>query len=166
MIIGIDPGLSGAYAVYMGGAGVCPHDLPTLTVTVNKKQKVQLDLHRLYAMLKTYSVMSPHVVIEQVNAMPKQGITSAFNFGFTNGAIYALVIALGYPVTMVPPSVWKKAMGITGGEEKKDRKDEARKRASQLFPWIAGYFARVKDDGRAEAALLAYYAHHMKGIPA
>jgi hypothetical protein len=56
-------------------------------------------------------------------------------------------------------------MGIASIEDKADRKDAARKRACQLFPQVAGLFSRVKDDGRAEAALLAYYAHHMKGVP-
>src|SRR5262245_6983261 len=112
MIIGIDPGLAGAYAVYAGGVGVSVHDLPTLEVVVNGSNKKQLDLHKLFTMLRTYQVMCPHVVIEQVNAMPKQGITSAFNFGFTNGAIYSMVVGLGYQVSTVVPSVWKRAMGI------------------------------------------------------
>jgi crossover junction endodeoxyribonuclease RuvC len=164
MIIGIDPGVKGAYAVYMNQAVDC-HDLPTLTIKVNKSEKVQLDLHRLYQMLKCYEVFSPHVVIEQVNAMPKQGITSAFNFGFTNGALHSMIVCLGYPLSTITPGVWKRAMGIASIEDKADRKDAARKRACQLFPQVAGLFSRVKDDGRAEAALLAYYAHHMKGVP-
>jgi crossover junction endodeoxyribonuclease RuvC len=75
----------------------------------------------------------------------------AFMFGEGYGIVHCAVIANGMVLTEVRPGIWKKAMGV-GGD-----KDEARRRASELFPLFKSYFVRKMDDGRAEAALLALW---------
>lgn len=91
------------------------------------------------------------VVLEDVHAMPKQGVTSSFGFGRTKGVIEGVFAANGRPITYVSPAKWKRALGLT-----KD-KGASRRRAIELWPDKAALFARVKDDGRAEAALIAYW---------
>jgi crossover junction endodeoxyribonuclease RuvC len=87
--------------------------------------------------------------IEKVFAMAGQGVTSVFSFGRSLGAIEGVIAARSIKTTLVTPQVWQKAMGVSGG------KDGARARAMEVFPWNVDLFKRVKDDGRADAALIA-----------
>ena len=84
--------------------------------------------------------------------MPKQGVSSTFKFGKAYGVVIGVVAALKIPVHFVAPSVWKRHFGLSADKE------EARARALQYWPERAELFARKKDHGRAEAALLARYA--------
>jgi crossover junction endodeoxyribonuclease RuvC len=92
-----------------------------------------------------------HVVVEKVGAMPGQGVSSMFNFGRSAGIIEGVVAALRMPSTYVTPAAWTKAVGRAAG------KDASRMRAMELFPTRADLFKRAKDDGRADAALIAYW---------
>jgi crossover junction endodeoxyribonuclease RuvC len=83
--------------------------------------------------------------------MPAQGVTSAFNFGFAAGALQGLVAGNAIPMHLVAPLTWKRHYKLSAD------KDASRRRASQLFPAHSHLWARAKDDGRAEAVLLAYY---------
>ena len=83
--------------------------------------------------------------------MPKQGVASSFTFGRTLGVAETAAAALGAPVLYLPPATWKKAMGLTSDKE------ASRALATSLFPLDAAQWSRKKDDGRAEAALLAHY---------
>lgn len=156
-IIGIDPGLSGAIALITDGRLICVEGMPT--VMAKKKSRVDVRLLRgLLLGLDGFDNVSP-VYLEQVNAMPMQGVSSAFNFGRTYGEIRGVLIALNYEVHDVTPQTWKFNVGLRAvtGATTKDRKNASRARAIELFPESAPFFARAKDDGRAEAALIAHY---------
>lgn len=149
--VGIDPGLDGALA-YLHGTYLELYDIPTLSLRRNGKSKRELDLAGLaHLMGEMTAGRTCHVYIEQVGAMPGQGVSSMFSFGKTYGGILGVVATLQLPHTLVAPATWKKAMGVKGG------KDASRARASALLPAHAGHWRRVKDDGRAEAALIALY---------
>lgn len=147
-IIGIDPGLNGAI-VLLSDAESSVHDMPTFEITVNEKKKRKVDTARLSEIIKATG--ASHAFIENVHAMPEQGVTSAFSFGFICGLIEACVAAAGIPYTYVAPQTWKAAKACPRD------KDGARMRASQLLPAMAHHWPLVKHDGRAEAALIALY---------
>ena len=149
-IAGIDPGLSGAVCVFDVDKGMLTIlDMPTVEVKSGKTMKRKLSEPMLAELLRPHEI--EHVALEQVSAMPGQGVTSMFNFGQTYGAIRGVLAGLRIPVTMVTPAKWTRDLKVSGG------KDANRQRAAQLFPAYAASFARVKDDGRADAALLAYW---------
>jgi crossover junction endodeoxyribonuclease RuvC len=160
MILGIDPGQTGAFALYTPRhERVLVHDMPVLEITVNKSLKKMLDLSAIKEWLLCHEMLISHVIMEKPTALPKQGITSAFNFGWTNGGLTGMIVgALSVRLTLVPPATWKHAMKLTAD------KDHCRLRASQLFPLDSAKWARKKDDGRAEAALLAHYGYHLGGL--
>jgi crossover junction endodeoxyribonuclease RuvC len=154
-ILGVDPGLSGAVATMYDGA-VDVFDVPTTTRTVNKKEKRQIDPYSLAAWLEIQRPLIRFAVIEQVGTMPGQGVTSAFNFGFTTGCIHGIIAACGIEVRTVPPQVWKRKYGLLG-----QNKDASRGEASRRFPEFTHLWSLKKHDGRAEAALLALYGSEM-----
>ena len=146
MICGIDPGLSGAIS-FIDGDKVEVYDMPTITVTKGKKKVRSVNIPLLHEML---AGMNPKVVVlEQVHAMPGQGVTSMFRFGEAYGIVQAVVACCGYPLELVTPQKWKKAMGLS-----KD-KGASRLLATRYYPDYADKWARAKDDGRAEAVLIA-----------
>lgn len=148
MILGIDPGLNGAL-VFLDEKELLIYDIPTLSIERNGKNKRQIDIHKLLEIMRTYKV--DHCYLEQVGAMPGQGVSSMFQMGRGFGQIEMAVAALGIPVTYVSSMKWKKVMSVP-----KD-KDGARQRASQLMPKWAHNWDLKKHDGRAEAALIALY---------
>jgi len=154
-ILGVDPGLSGAMAMLNAGA-VDVFDIPTTTRTVNKKEKRQIDPYQLSAWLEIQRPLIKFAVVEQVGAMPGQGVTSAFNFGFTTGCIHGIIAACGIEIRTVPPQVWKRKYGLLG-----QNKDASRGEASRRFPQFTHLWQLKKHDGRAEAALLALYGSEM-----
>jgi crossover junction endodeoxyribonuclease RuvC len=148
-VIGIDPGISGAIAVFEDGKLVNVIDMPTLEVDSGKTKKRHISAVSLCNYLTVFS--NAHVVIEKVGAMPGQGVTSMFNFGRSAGIIEGVVVGLKIPHTYVTPATWTKAVGRAAG------KDASRMRAMELFPAKADLFKRAKDDGRADACLIAYW---------
>lgn len=160
-ILAIDPGLSGALAFY-DGVGLEVHDLPVHAV----KKHTRLDLAALAMRLRVVELYREpeDAVVEKVGSMPLQGTGSAFNFGFTTGAIHGILVASGYTVHTVTPQQWKFGVGLQAipGQDQKARKNASRARAIELFPEYAHLFARVKDDGRAEAALMAWWFIHKR----
>lgn len=152
--IGIDPGLSGAIAYYRPSDGFLDvHDVPTHELKRNGKAKREVDLHGLARILDAMTKdQGGSILIEQVSSMPGQGVSSVFAFGKVYGILLGVSAATFVPLDTVTPAVWKKAMGVTSS------KDGARARASSLLPQWSHYWSRVKDDGRAEAALMAIYA--------
>jgi crossover junction endodeoxyribonuclease RuvC len=152
-VIGIDPGISGAIAIFRDGNLDTIHDMPTLQIASGKTMKSHISGIGLVRILETSKLVhgSVHIVIEKVGAMPGQGVTSMFNFGRSAGIIEGVVAALQRPYTYVTPAVWTKAVGRAAG------KDASRMRAMELFPANADLFKRAKDDGRADAALIAYW---------
>ena len=150
-IIGIDPGLSGAVAVINGTDSLIVIDMPTMTVERNGKAKRQVSASELAEMLYLYSGRDCHVYVEKVSAMAGQGVTSVFSFGRSFGMIEGILAAFKLPVTYVAPATWVKGVGRGQG------KDASRARAMEIFPNNQADFKRVKDDGRADAALIAYW---------
>ena len=150
-VIGIDPGISGAVAVFDWYTGNLENviDMPTLEVDSGKTKKRHISAVSLCNYLTVFS--NAHVVIEKVGAMPGQGVSSMFNFGRSAGIIEGVVAAMHFPSTYVTPAAWTKAVGRAAG------KDASRMRAMELFPTRAELFKRAKDDGRADAALIAYW---------
>jgi len=144
MILGIDPGLSGAIAwVSDDGHLIGVADMPTVEVVGKKKVSPQM----LVALLEDYDD-AKMVAIEDVGAMPGQGVTSTFNFGYSAGILAGVCAGLRMPTSFYRPAVWKRAAGVPAD------KGAARQMAQRFWPGCRD-FDRVKDDGRAEAALLA-----------
>lgn len=152
MIVGIDPGISGAVAwVSDEGFLLSAMDMPTLEV--NGKAKVNPHI-----LASDLSFRKPKiVVIEDVGAMPGQGVTSMFNFGYSAGILAGVCAGLGIPTVFYRPAVWKRQAGVPAD------KGACRQQAQRLWPGCRA-FDRVKDHGRAEAALLArWYATRVCG---
>ena len=149
MILGIDPGSRGAIAVIDGGLLIDVHDMPSVEVAVGKTKRTRVSAGLLADVLRRQGLT--HAFVEQVGAMPGQGTSSMFAFGKSAGIVEGVLAGLGIPITLVTPQSWKKAMRLVAD------KDAARQRAVQLFPERAEWFRRVKDDGRAEAAMIALY---------
>jgi crossover junction endodeoxyribonuclease RuvC len=150
ILAGIDPGLSGAIFLLdvetLTGRAT---DMPTHEITRGRKKKRDLDPRQLVAELSGQGI--EHAFIEDVYAMPGQGVSGVFAFGQCKGALIGILAALDIPITRVPPRIWKTALQVPAA------KDGARARASQLLPRCARHWPLVKHHGRAEAALLALY---------
>lgn len=143
-IIAIDPGNTGAIAVLTDdGQLIDVWDMPV----VDKRISGALVRHILQPLARTATVC----VIEDVHAMPGQGVTSMFTFGRGLGVVEGVALGASIPVRYVSPAKWKKALGLS-----KD-KGVSRRRAIETWPALSPQFARVKDDGRAEAALIGHY---------
>jgi crossover junction endodeoxyribonuclease RuvC len=150
-IVGVDPGLSGALFFLdqnrlSAGEAV---DLPIHVLMRGGKTRREIDIAGLIGILTAHRL--DHVFLEQVGAMPGQGVSSVFAFGKTYGVILGVIAAHTIPLTLVAPAVWKRALAVPKA------KDGARARASQLLPGAAHQWRLKKHDGRAEAALLALY---------
>lgn len=153
--IGIDPGASGAVAI-LNKVGTLVHvfDMPSVEIMAGGKLKRRVSPEMLAAELKLYADQGATACIEQVGAMPGQGVSSMFAFGESFGLAKGVLAGLGIPTSTVTPSKWKKAMGVNAG------KDGSRAKAAQLWPIQAREFKRIKDDGRAEACLIAEWSRH------
>lgn len=151
MFIGIDPGVNGAIGVVdIDGKFIEVIDMP-IELRGKKKQVCPAELARFLA----YYTMDSHVeilAIEQVGAMPKQGVTSSFNFGMSYGIARGVASLLGCPVRLFRPQLWKKHHSLLGCA-----KDESRTRALDIFGQLPE-LRRKKDADRAEALLIALYA--------
>ena len=151
-IIGIDPGLSGAIAVLENNKVLNMFDMPVMSE--GKKNKRQLNSALLVNLIKESIENSGEVavVVEQVNAMPGQGVTSMFNFGQTFGAIKGVCAALKLPIFFVRPSKWKKHFELINSS-----KDASRTKAIEMYPQISERLSRKKDVNKADAILIARY---------
>jgi len=147
--LGIDCGLNGAIAVLVDGQLLSVHDMPTLTVDINKKSKRQVSPQLLAEIIG--NLKPDQAIVERPAARPGQGVTAMFGFGRSLGVVEGVLAALNIPITYVAPATWTKAMGKAAG------KDASRQRAIELFPAMSEHFKRVKDDGRAEATLIAMW---------
>jgi crossover junction endodeoxyribonuclease RuvC len=154
-LAGIDPGLHGAIALLDEHGAVQVYDMPTHKITVNDKGRHQIDLYALARLLDMHGPDIRMAYIEEVHAMPAQGVSSSFSFGFAAGAVQAMVASAFVRMHLVSPAKWKRAMGLTAD------KDASRRMASRLLPCFSHLWARALDDGRAEAALLAVYGSRL-----
>ena len=151
-ILGIDPGMGGALALYN------PTETPKLW-DIPKSIDSGIDAQDLASLVGRIHLIYPGVtaVVERVSSMPHQA--GAFAFGLSTGIIHGCLASHHIPFELVSPSVWKAKMGLTKfpDETYAQNKTRARALASQLFPALAPQFKRVKDDGRAESALMAWW---------
>lgn len=146
-VLGIDPGLSGALAFYFSEAPTRVTALDMPVVDGNVAEAIVTD--------HCAQFRPDHAIIELVGARPGQGVSSMFRFGRAFGTVIGVLGGLHIPYTLVTPAKWKKHFHLDGDKEK------SRALALRTFVDTPQHFARKKDDGRAEAALLAMYGAHM-----
>ena len=151
-IIGIDPGLSGAIAILENNQVINIFEIPVMSE--GKKNKRQLNSALLVSLLKENINNSEEVavVVEQVNAMPGQGVTSMFNFGQTFGAIKGICAALDLPIFFVRPSKWKKHFELINSS-----KDSSSTKAIEMYPKLSNQLAKKKDVNKSDAILIARF---------
>jgi crossover junction endodeoxyribonuclease RuvC len=150
LIYGIDPGFTGAVSIYDTELdSLIIHDIP---VVKSPKGKTLINLPELLSILNNTENQPSLAAIELVNAMPNQDVSSTFRFGQGFGQLQMGIVASKLPIEYVTPRQWKKYFDLTRD------KGESRRLAKLCFPNHAHYFKRVKDDGRAEAALIGLYA--------
>lgn len=148
MIVGIDPGQTGALAFMRGGKVEAVSDMPTMGRLHGKGQAV--NAAELASILLE---QKPRLaILEAVSAMPGQGVSSTFRFGESFGVVMGVLGALQIPVKFASPQTWKKRAGLTGKE-----KDAARTMAIMLHPEASDQLTRKKDCGRADAILIAKF---------
>ena len=151
-IIGIDPGLSGAIAILEDNKVLNIFDMPVMAE--GKKNKRQLNSAQLVNIIKSNfeDVDNTAVVVEQVNAMPGQGVTSMFNFGQTFGVIKGITATLEIPIFFVRPSKWKKHFELINSS-----KDSSRTKAIEMYPKLSNELAKKKDVNKSDAILIARF---------
>ena len=151
-ILGIDPGLSGAIAVLENKKVLNIYDMPVMAE--GKKNKKQLNSAQLVNIIRENINDNEEkaVVVEQVNAMPGQGVTSMFNFGQTFGAIKGVCAALSLPIFFVRPSKWKKYFELINSS-----KDSSRTKVIEMYPLLSSQLSKKKDVNKSDAILIARY---------
>jgi len=152
IIIGIDPGISGAISITENKKILEIYDTPTMID--GKKNKKQINSAQVTNIIKERLNKDKDVVVvvEQVNAMPGQGVTSMFNFGQSFGVIKGICAALSLPIYFVRPTKWKKHFNLI-----KTNKDASRTKVIEAYPEISSKLHRKKDSNRADAILIALY---------
>lgn len=152
IVLGIDPGTFGAVAAVQFGKLLGVLDMPTLTRMVGKSKRTSVSPQMLADALRAYLILDEcEAYIEDVHAMPKQGVTSVFTFGFAFGIAQGVLAGLEIPTRKMKPQQWRPLVGL----QRADSKDDARQRAASVWPEQARLFSRVKDHNRADAALIA-----------
>ena len=160
LIIGIDPGISGSICFFEDGKILDVIEMPVMTE--GKKNKKQVNGAQIYnEFLKRINKKEDEirVVIEQVSAMPGQGVTSMFNFGQSFGILKGICSAMQLPMFFVRPAKWKKYFNLINSQ-----KDASRTRAIEIFPYFSTQLSKKKDSNKADAILIAsfYYETHQK----
>jgi crossover junction endodeoxyribonuclease RuvC len=154
LIIGIDPGISGAICFFENGKILDVVEMPTMTE--GKKNKRQVNGSQVYneisKKIKQVDKKDIKVIIEQVSAMPGQGVTSMFNFGQSFGILKGMCSAMRLPMYFVRPVKWKKYFSLINSE-----KDASRTKAIEIFPYFSPNLSKKKDSNKADAILIASY---------
>ena len=154
LIIGIDPGITGSICFFKDGKILDVVEMPNMTE--GKKNKKQVNGSQLYNeisnRIKQRDKKEIKVVIEQVSAMPGQGVTSMFNFGQSYGILKGICSAMRLPMYFVRPAKWKKYFNLINSE-----KDASRTRAIEIFPYFSSQLSRKKDSNKADAILIASF---------
>ena len=153
-IIGIDPGISGAISFFENGVVKEVIEMPTMVD--GKKNKKQVNGNQVYNEFRNRIQKIPrekiYVVVEQVSAMPGQGVTSMFNFGQSFGVIKGICSAMQLPIIFVRPAKWKKYFNLINTE-----KDASRTKVIEIFPYISTKLSKKKDANKADAILIASF---------
>ena len=156
LIIGIDPGISGSICFFEDGKILEVIEMPVMTD--GKKNKKQVNGAQIYnefsKRINKKKDDEVRVVIEQVSAMPGQGVTSMFNFGQSFGILKGICSAMQLPMFFVRPAKWKKYFNLINSQ-----KDASRTRAIEMFPYFSSQLSRKKDSNKADAILIASFYH-------
>ena len=154
LIIGIDPGISGSICFLENGKIVDVIEMPTMTE--GKKNKKQVNGSQIYnEIFKRINKLPKkdiRVIVEQVSAMPGQGVTSMFNFGQSFGILKGICSAMQLPIYFVRPAKWKKYFNLINSE-----KDASRTRAIEIFPYFSSQLSKKKDANKADAILISSF---------
>ena len=154
LIIGIDPGISGSICFFQDGKIMDVVEMPTMIE--GKKNKKQVNGSQIFNEIlertRNIDKKDIKVVIEQVSAMPGQGVTSMFNFGQSYGILKGICSAMQLPMYFVRPAKWKKYFNLINSE-----KDASRTRAIEIFPYFSTQLSRKKDNNKADAILIASF---------
>ena len=159
IIIGIDPGISGSICFFKEGKILDVIEMPIMTE--GKKNKKQVNGSQIYneisKRIRNNENQEIRVIIENVSAMPGQGVTSMFNFGQSFGILKGICSAMRLPMFFVRPAKWKKYFNLINSE-----KDASRTRAIEIFPYFSSQLSKKKDSNKADAILIAsfYYETH------
>ena len=160
LIIGIDPGISGSICFFENGKILEVIEMPVMTEgKKNKKQVNGAQIYNEFSKRINSKDNEIRVVIEQVSAMPGQGVTSMFNFGQSFGILKGICSAMQLPMFFVRPARWKKYFNLINSQ-----KDASRTRAIEIFPYFSTQLSKKKDSNKADAILIAsfYYETHQK----
>ena len=163
LIIGIDPGISGSICYFQDGKILDVIEMPTMNE--KKKNKKQVNGSQIYneicKITKDIEKQEIRVVIEQVSAMPGQGVTSMFNFGQSFGILKGISSAMQLPVYFVRPAKWKKYFNLINSQ-----KDASRTKAIEIFPYFSRQLSKKKDSNKADAILISsfYYETYKKDV--
>ena len=154
LIIGIDPGISGSICFFQDGKIVDVVEMPTMIE--GKKNKKQVNGSQIFNeisfRIKKLDKNDIKVIIEQVSAMPGQGVTSMFNFGQSFGILKGICSAMQLPMYFVRPAKWKKYFNLINSE-----KDASRTKAIEIFPYFSSHLSKKKDSNKADAILIASF---------
>ena len=154
LVIGIDPGISGSICFFRDGKIIDVVEMPIMAE--GKKNKKQVNgsqiFNEILLRIKNVDKKEVKVVIEQVSAMPGQGVTSMFNFGQSFGILKGICSAMQLPMYFVRPAKWKKYFNLINSE-----KDASRTRAIEIFPYFSSELSRKKDSNKADAILIASF---------
>jgi len=154
LIIGIDPGISGSICFLEDGKILEVIEMPTMAE--GKKNKRQVNGSQIFneisKRIHRISKQDIRVIIEQVSAMPGQGVTSMFNFGQSFGILKGICSAMQLSMYFVRPAKWKKYFGLINSE-----KDASRTRAIEMFPYFSSQLSKKKDSNKADAILIASF---------
>ena len=154
LIIGIDPGISGSICFFEDGKILDVVEMPTMTD--GKKNKRQVNGSQIFneisKRIEDKDKSNIKVIIEQVSAMPGQGVTSMFNFGQAFGILKGICSAMQLSMYFVRPAKWKKYFNLINSE-----KDASRTKAIEIFPYFSSNLAKKKDSNKADAILIASY---------
>ena len=154
LIIAIDPGISGSICFFEDGKILDVVEMPTMIE--GKKNKKQANGAQIYnEILKRINKIDKRnikVIIEQVSAMPGQGVTSMFNFGQSFGILKGICSAMQLSMYFVRPAKWKKYFNLINSE-----KDASRTKAIEIFPYFSSNLSKKKDSNKADAILIASY---------
>ena len=154
LIIGIDPGISGSICFFKKGKILDVIEMPTMTD--GKKNKKQVNGSQIYneisKRVENINKQDIRVIIEQVSAMPGQGVTSMFNFGQSFGILKGICSAMQLPMFFVRPAKWKKYFNLINSE-----KDASRTKAIEIFPYFSSQLSKKKDSNKADAILIASF---------
>tara|TARA_B100000941_G_scaffold290672_1_gene274098 strand:- start:5 stop:499 length:495 start_codon:yes stop_codon:yes gene_type:complete len=154
LIIGIDPGIYGSICFFEKGKILDVIEMPIMTE--GKKNKKQVNgsqiFNEIQKRIHKVENQDVRIVIEQVSAMPGQGVTSMFNFGQSFGILKGISSAMQIPMYFVRPAKWKKYFNLINSE-----KDASRTRAIEIFPYFSSQLSKKKDSNKADAILIAYF---------